>query len=139
MEALRDLGFPGAVISALVGAIGVLSTAVVTLWKQNGRITQARFADHAVLLKAVADTVTALNNMAEATDDRNRTSIELAQLISTWGAAFQVFQERMGNQHEGNLERLRDMKQVFDAMSQSMRVIEGQLRDLFEKVTRSRR
>lgn len=124
------MGPAGAAISVLLSTITILAGAIVVLFKQNNGHNKARLAEREVLIKVIEANNTALNKSAEATEERNRVTQELANAIDKQASAFTIVNERVGLYHEDNKEKLKDLSAVVGSTAEALRVNTGMLTEV---------
>lgn len=120
--ALKDMSpAAAAAISVLMTVVGALVTAIIFLFRQNGKLNVERRAEGGAFIKVIEANNTALNKTSAATEDRNKVTSELADAIKVLAAAFELVTQRVDFHHEDNKEKLKDLIQSFSSMSEAMR------------------
>jgi molecular chaperone GrpE (heat shock protein) len=120
-NALSGMGPAGAAIAVLMGTIGALATAVVWLFRANGRLHVERRAESGALIKVIESNNSALNKNSAATEERNKITAELADAIAKLAAAFELVTQRVDFHHEDNKEKLKDLIQSFTSVADAIR------------------
>lgn len=129
-NALGGMGLAGAVIAALLLTVGSLVTAIIFLFRQNGKLHIERRAEGGAFIKVIEANNTALTKNAEATDERNKVTADLADAINKLAAAFELVTQRVDFHHEDNKEKLKDLIQVIGAVSEAIRTNTGIVTDV---------
>ena len=131
VDILKSYGLAGVVIVAL-------GLTVIYLYRSNVAQSAARLADNDRLHKLAADTTTALDKVARASEERNLITEELAASIDSQGIAY----TRLADRVEFHQSQVKDEVQrhglVISAVSQAVQVMAGTLRDVQTALERMR-
>ena len=129
-DALKSMGASGAAISVLMTSVTACVTAIVFLFRQNSKLNAERRAENATVIKLIESNNTALKSVADSTDERNKVTQELADAIKTQAGAFEMVNQRIEFYHSGNVEKLKDLRDVVAAQADALRVNTGMVTDV---------
>jgi predicted house-cleaning noncanonical NTP pyrophosphatase (MazG superfamily) len=124
-DALGGMGFTGAVISVLLTTIGALGTVVVLMFRMLMRQAAERTTESAAVVTLVERNNSVVSKLAESTEERNRVTEALADAIKAQAGAFEMLTQRIDFYHEGNTEKLKDLREVVSAQADAVRVHTG--------------
>lgn len=129
-NSLSTMGFTGAVIAALLATILALVGAIVFLFRGHNTLHLERRAEGGAFIKVIEANNTALTKNAEATEERNKVTSELADAIAKLAAAFELVTQRVDFHHEDNKEKLKDLIQSFSSIADAIRTNSGIVTDV---------
>lgn len=128
--ALKDMGAAGAAISVLLTAITGCVSAIVLLYRENKKLNAERRTESAAVIKLIESNNTALNKVADSTEERNKVTQELADAIKAQASAFEMVNQRVGFYHEANTDKLKDLREVTASQAEAVRVNTGMVTEV---------
>ena len=129
-DTLSTMGLPGAVIATLLATISMLAGAIVVLFRMYLKQGGERKTEAAALIQLVERNNTALEKLADSTEERNRVTETLAKAIEVQAGAFELMTQRVDFYHEGNTEKLKDLRTVVESMADAVRANTGIVTDV---------
>lgn len=127
---LKDMGAAGAAISVLLTTVTACVTAIIFLYRQNNKLNAERRTESGTVIKLMENTNTALKSVADSSEQRNKVTQDLADAIRTQAAAFEMVNQRIEFYHDGNVEKLKDLREVVASHAEAVRVNTGMVTEV---------
>jgi hypothetical protein len=126
---LKDLGLAGAVIFVLMGVITIMSEVIRRLIAHANKVYGYRLTERDTLNKALTDSAKVLEDMLDATKDRNDITEEQTELIAKQSAAFELLKATILGQYDNIRSNNAVVAQSVTAMAEAIRVLTSMVTD----------
>lgn len=122
-RALAGMGFTGAVIAVLLSTVGVLSGAIVVMWRKANDVTSSRLKERETFVSTITDTNHTLRGMLTAMQERNDVTEDLAKAMTAQSSQSHLWSEKIKMQYEVMREDHARMATVVGSLSDAVRTI----------------
>lgn len=123
VDALREMGTEGAIITTLMTVIGGLCTVIVSMYVRANKIYGYRLKERDALNTALNSSTEAIREYTRSMENRSAAISSLADAVKTQASTFDSLKDRIAMQYEFLTREFGRHSQVIESMADANRTM----------------